>query len=434
MKLTSIILLFISVTGLSTSGQVDMGGMQMNMSADTMKMNSSFSLNLHMNRDGSGTSWQPDDSPMRMYMKTIHRTTLAIHGAIFIRYTAQGIAGNNQRGGKTFDAPNWMMFMLQQKINDKNLFSFLSMFSLDRLTEGGSGYPLLFQTGETYKNIPLVDRQHPHDLFAELAVNFTSSIKENIDVSAYLGYPGEPALGPVTFMHRLSASGIPDAPIGHHWQDATHITFGVGTLAFRYKTMKVEGSLFTGREPDEDRYNLDKPRFDSYSYRLSINAHKRFALQFSQGFIKSPETTEPMINVIRTTASIQFVKTFRHKELLATSLVWGMNNPSEGNKMNSLVLESNLELKPFGVFARYEFVQKDRNELQLFKYNQFTIFNIIAATLGFNKILLSSFNTDFSLGFLATLYFPGKMLSSIYGSNPLAGECYIRITPAISIH
>jgi hypothetical protein len=30
-------------------------------------------------------------------------------------------------------------------------------------------------------------------------------------------------------MHRPSQHD-PDAPIGHHWQDSTHITFGVATL------------------------------------------------------------------------------------------------------------------------------------------------------------------------------------------------------------
>ena len=129
------------------------------MDMEGMSMTSSFSLNLPMSRDGSGTSWQPDRSPMMMYMKMIGNTSLMFHGALFLRYTSQDISRQGSRGGAKWDAPNWAMFMLTHKLSDKDLFSFQSMFSFDRLTEGGNGYPLLFQTGESYNGIPLVDRQ-----------------------------------------------------------------------------------------------------------------------------------------------------------------------------------------------------------------------------------------------------------------------------------
>src|SRR5690606_17825074 len=121
-----------------------------------------------------------------------------------------------------------------------------------------------FPTRRSSDLVPLVDHQHPHDLFSELSVAYTYMISDDVDVFAYLGYPGEPAFGPVAFMHRPSSLYNPDAPISHHWQDATHILFGVGTLGFRYKAFKMDGSLFTGTEPDEDRYNFDTPRFNSW--------------------------------------------------------------------------------------------------------------------------------------------------------------------------
>src|SRR5262249_54669180 len=151
------------------------------------------------------------------------------------------IGKQGDRGANHFDAPNMFMLMLSHR-HTKDIFSILTMFSLDPLTVGEGGYPLLFQTGESYKGMPLVDKQHPHDLFAELAFNYTHSFTTDVDINLYLGYPGEPALGPVVFMHRLSAMNNPDSPLGHHWQDATHITFGTGTLGFRYKKLKLEGS------------------------------------------------------------------------------------------------------------------------------------------------------------------------------------------------
>ena len=394
-------------------------------------MYSSFSLNLPMSRDGSGTSWLPDQSPMAMYMKTWNTTSLMFHGAVFVRYTSQNAGDKNERGGQKFDAPNMFMFVLRQKLSSKSLFSFHTMFSADILTEGGEGYPLLFQTGESYNNIPLVDRQHPHDLFSALAINFTHSFSHDIDLNAYLGYPGEPALGPPVFMHRPSAMNNPDAPLGHHWQDATHITFGVGTLGLRYKILKGEVSIFSGREPDENRYNFDEPKLDSYSYRLSANPTQHFALQFSQGFLKSPEALEPDIDIIRTTASVIHTHQFTHEIIAVTSLVWGENRTTE-KSLNSYLLESNLKFQTYSVYMRYEFIEKDVHELQLFQFEDHTTFKINAFTLGVNGELFTAFQTAFSLGMQGTINFIDKNLQTVYGSNPIGTEIYLKISPGIT--
>jgi len=344
------------------------------------EMTSAFSVNLPMNRDGSGTSWQPDANPMMMYMKMFEAehgmTSLMVHGSIFIRYTLQDIGKKGSRYANHFDAPNMFMLTLTHT-HTKDIFSFLTMFSFDPLTVGEGGYPLLFQTGESYKGVPLVDQQHPHDLIAELAFNYTHSFSEDVDINTYVGYPGEPALGPVVFMHRLSAINNPESPLGHHWQDATHITFGTGTLGFRYKIVKLEGSIFTGREPDENRYNFDKPKFDSYSYRINFNPNENFALQFSQGFINSPEELFPDEDIVRTTASVLHTKTLSDNTFISSSFIWGANRIDEDN-LHSVLFETNVTLKPVSVYARYEFVQKDARELQLLQFGDNAVFSINA--------------------------------------------------------
>ena len=273
-----------------------------------------YSRNLPMSRNSSGTAWNPDSSPMYMWMKQKGKTDWMFHGNIFLRYTNTDIFNNGSKGDDKVDAPNWFMAMMNRKIGKKGLLNATAMISFDRLTEGGDGYPLLFQSGETWKGKRLVDRQHPHDLFSALSIGYTQMINKDIDVFGYVGYPGEPALGAPAFMHRVSSMNNPDAPLGHHWQDATHITFGVATLGFRYKNFKLEGSSFTGREPDEDRYDFDKARFNSYSYRLSYNPTVNWALQFSQGFIEEPEALEPGVDVTRTTASVLYAKTIERQQ------------------------------------------------------------------------------------------------------------------------
>jgi hypothetical protein len=416
------------------SGRVHVSGQDKNMQMpgmhDSMKMTSAFSRNLPMNRDGSGTAWQPDESPGLMYMKMNGNTTFMVHGSVFVRYNMQDVLKQSSRGGSKFDAPNMAAFMVTHKVGENDVLAFHAMISLDPFTIGAGGYPLLFQTGETYNGKPLVDRQHPHDLFSELAIAYTHGFSKDIDLTGYFGYPGEPALGPLVFMHRLSAMNNPDAPLGHHWQDATHISFGVATAGLRYKILKLEGSIFTGREPDENRYNFDMPRFDSYSYRISVNPDRNFALQFSQGFIHSPEALEPAVNIIRTTASVLHTMLLDHHKFIATSLVYGMNHSSLGQTLHSVLLESNLNLAILSIWSRYEFVQKDASELNLLQFNNQTIFNINAFTLGINKVLYSVANTDFSLGLQGTIDLADKQLAPVYGNSPLSFEVYLKIAPA----
>ena len=264
-----------------------------------MSMHSTIDLADPMSREGSGTSWIPDSSPMYGRMFMFGENMLMLHGAIFPRYTNV----STRRGDDRIDAPNWFMAMFSHPLGESTQFGSRLMMSLDPLTEGGRGYPLLFQTGEVWNGEALHDRQHPHDLFDELSFSLSQKFEHDLSAYIYFGYPGEPALGPPAFMHRPSAMDDPDAPIGHHWQDSTHITFGVATLGAQWRNVKLEGSIFTGREPDEDRYDFDRPRFDSYSGRLSWNPTRNLALQVSYGYIKSPEELHPETKIHRTTAS-----------------------------------------------------------------------------------------------------------------------------------
>ncbi|HEX2787552.1 MAG TPA: hypothetical protein VHP32_06565 [Ignavibacteria bacterium] len=395
------------------------------------EMSHMFSLSLPMNRNGSGTAWLPDESPIYGYMVHTDNWILMFHGNIFLRYTSTDITKEGSRGASMWDAPNWFMGMAQKKIGSDGLFKTSLMMSLDRLTENGNGYPLLFQSGETWNGERLVDRQHPHDLFSELSIAYTQRINKEIDITGYIGYPGEPALGPVAFMHRISSFNNPDAPLSHHWQDATHITFGVGTLGIRYKQFKLEGSIFSGREPDENRYNLDKPHFNSYSGRISINLTPNLALQVSYAFIKSPEAIEPDINLHRTTASIIHSYNFPSLGKLNSTIAWGLNDKGDNHKEHSFLLESNLQLNRLNLYNRYEFVQKDPEELNLSGFDHDAKFNITALTIGANYAIMQFNNLNLSLGIQGSVYFTPGDLKTIYGANPISAQVYFKISPPL---
>ncbi|MEX2363861.1 MAG: hypothetical protein WD597_09560, partial [Balneolaceae bacterium] len=283
-----------------------------------------------------------------------------------------------------------------------------------------------------WNNAPLVDRQHPHDFFSEISVAYSHVLSNDADVFAYLAYPGEPAFGPAAFMHRVSGIYNPDASLGHHWQDATHITFGVTTLGFRYKNIKLDGSVFTGREPDENRYDFDKPRFDSWSARVSYNPTSDLSLQFSKAWVSDVHEFGPREDVNKTTASALHSLRLNSSSVISSAIIWGYNNPREHHSAsNSVLLESAITLNKLSVYTRYEWVEKSTEDLLLDEpeFGHGALFPINSVTLGVQQSLFEERNTDVSIGAQAAWYKTPSELREVYGGNPLAFQIYLRISP-----
>jgi hypothetical protein len=308
-----------------------------------------------MTRESSGTSWQPEASPEQGVHAGYGEWTTMTHGLANLVYDDQG----GPRGETKTFASSMLMVMAQRPAGAGTL-GLRAMVSGDPLM-GKRGYPLLLQTGESANGEPLVDRQHPHDLFMELSASYRHPLSERSSLFVYAGLPGEPALGPPAFMHRFSGEDNPEAPISHHWLDSTHVTFGVVTLGYVYDRLKLEGSVFRGREPDENRYDIETGSLDSASLRLSWNPTRNWALQASRGHLKSPEALHPEDDVDRTTASAIFHHDFG-AAAVQTTLAWGRNSPSHGETSDALLVESALRLsRSHTFFARAERAQK--NEL-----------------------------------------------------------------------
>jgi len=399
-----------------------------------MQMHSSVNVVDPMNREGSGTSWIPDSSPMYGYMKMFGDDMLMLHGAVFPRYTNV----SSDRGDDRIDAPNWIMAMFSHSLGENTQLGLRAMMSLDPLTEGGRGYPLLLQSGESWHDQPLHDRQHPHDLFDELSFSLSQKVTDDLSGYLYFGYPGEPAIGPPTFMHRPSAMDDPDAPIGHHWQDSTHVTFGVATAGVqwsRFGGTKIEGSIFTGREPDQNRYDFDRPRFDSYSGRISWNPTRDLALQVSHAYIESPEALEPAVNRHRTTASLIYNRVLGPDSNWATSLAWGQNDDSHEGKTESVLLETDYQRDRDTIYGRWERVEKSGHELVLACGDLNEIFPVNAASIGYVRDLSHGNKIDIGLGGQFTIDFWPEELDRYYGGGPGYGfEIFLRVRPSQHDH
>lgn len=375
----------------------------------------------------SGTSWEPHSSPEFMWMLNAGSWELMFHGQLVLGYDQQG----GPRGvGKAFST-NWLMMMQRRKFGHSTI-EFREMLSAEALTIPRPGLPTLFQTGETYKGAPLVDAQHPHDVFDELAVKYTYALSERASWYLYGGPAGEPALGPTAFMHRASAMENPAPPLGHHLQDSTHVTFGVITTGFVFGPAKLEGSAFNGREPDEVRYNFDFGPLDSYSGRVTVAPSRNWTMQYSYGHLVEPEELEPG-NLNRQTASVTYNRPFT-RGYWANSLIWGRNHKQHDNAIgNSYLYESTLNFRDRNyAFTRLELTDKD--ELELEAPLDHRSFRIGAFTFGGVRDLLQNKHGQIGLGADVTFYSKPAVLDPIYGRNPVSFHVFLRFRPGKMEH
>jgi hypothetical protein len=419
--------------GVETVSEADVKELMV-MSGDGMgvRVGASKTNVMPMGQMGSGTSWQPAASPMNM----IHRRA----GDWLLMFHYNFVAGVNHQGGARgttkFESANWFMPMAYRKLG-RGTLQLRGMISLEPFTFPPGGSPLLFQTGETYKGEPIIDRQHPHDLFMELSAQYTHPLGERGTWFTYFGYPGEPALGPVAFMHRSSASENPSATLAHHLQDSTHISFGVLTTGFTYRWFKLEGSLFNGREPDENRYDFDAHKWNSRSARLSFAPNRNWAMQVSYGFLRSPEGQEPDADVRRATASVQYNRPFDRGNW-ASAFVWGRNHVSghgAARNLNGYTFESTVNfLDRNYLYTRLELVDKDEllrdeDRALLGITEHHPSFRIGAYTLGYVRDVFDDDDWSIGLGGDVTTYSKPGALDQIYGRRPTSFKLFMRVRP-----
>ena len=390
-----------------------------------MHMDSEVS-NLPSPHDGSGTGWQPASVPPHEWMTMLGGWDFMAHGVIFVTFNDQG----GPRGAGKAESVNWAMLMQQHSLG-KGTILFREMFSAESLTSPHPGFPQLFQTGETYHGQPLVDHQHPHNVFSELALYYTRPLSDKLTWLLYGGPAGEPALGPVTYLHRASASELPAAPLAHHLQDSTHLVFGVITTGLILGRFKLEGSAFNGREPNEQRWSIQLGPLDSWSGRISVAPTRNWTAQYSYGFLNHPEAFEPD-NQRRQTASVEYNRPITRGNW-ATSVVWGRRHKDQASTtQNSYLLESTLNfLDRNYVYTRLELVDKD----ELFPDNPTQpSYRIGGYTFGGVRDLIQ--NRAWQLGLGADVTFNSKpaSLDATYGNNPVSFRIFIRMRPGLATH
>jgi hypothetical protein len=304
-----------------------------------------------MERESSGTAWQPDSSQHSGLMTTRGDWTLMGHGVVNLVADHQ----SGPRGDDEAFASGMLMGMARRPIGNGTV-QLKAMVSPDPLM-GPRGYPLLLASGESANGRDrLVDRQHPHDLFMELSGTVSQDIGRKSSAFLYGGLPGEPAFGPPAFMHREAIMDSPEAPITHHWLDSTHITFGVLTAGLVLDRVKIEASRFNAREPDQHRWDIETGPVDSTALRLSWNPTRTLALQGSWGHFVDPEQLEPGVNQTRWSASALWADQVAPGWRGAATLAWGRKS-ALGHNDDGWAAEGSLKHGAWTLFGRGELIE-----------------------------------------------------------------------------
>lgn len=374
-----------------------------------------------MQEEGSGTSWQPRSTPHQGIMGMAGPWMTMLHGSVSAVYSHQA----GPQGGDAIFSTNNLMAMASRPLGPGTL-GFRGMFSLEP-SLGPSGYPLLLQSGESADGAhTLVDRQHPHDLFMELATTYAIPVAAGCSVFGYLGLPGEPALGPPAFMHRFSGQDDPVAPISHHWIDSTHVTEGVATLGVIVHAVKLDASAFNGREPDYNHWDIERPRLDSWSGRLSYDPGENLSLEASYGHLTGHDPLAPDQDEDKAVLSAMLGHAFENA-YSQTTLAWGRNRHAGETASNACILESAVNVaQKHTAFLRGEWAEKD----DLFSDpNPLSgqLYPVGELTLGYIYDLHALGHFQCGLGASGTVNFVPAALAPTYGERPLASLLFLRL-------
>jgi hypothetical protein len=394
-------------------------------------------------RDASGTAWLPDETPMYGVKRTWSGWTVMFHGNVFGQLIYE--PGDRHRTGGfnrlQVSSVNWVMAMARRPLGAGRL-GFRAMLSAEPWTVNDCGFLNLLATGEQCEGDTIHDRQHPHDLFMELAADYDRPLRGPLRWQIYAGLAGEPALGPAGFPHRPSAMTNPIAPVSHHWLDSTHITFGLITSGIYSSRWKVEMSVFNAREPDRNRADLDLGPLDSVSGRLSFLPTRRLAVQVSAAHLREAEAEfapQPRSDVNRGTASATYHRGLGATGVWATTIAYGVNAGREiipGGAFDAVtqavLLETSATLRERNTwFGRGEIVQKPAHDLHAHEFPT-SIFTVAKLEAGYIRHLGARKSLVPGLGATVSANIVAPQLRPRYGGRTTFGfGLFLSLRPSV---
>ena len=362
----------------------------------------------------SGQRW---DAGMNMCAPDgpVPKASLMLHLNQFAIYSRT----TGPRGQSRWTGPGTWMLTYGNDITPKNHLSIDLMASPEPWTVGDKGTPQLLQTEH-------IDSMHAHDTVMALefrdAVTFGSGDSQKL---TFLFAPrGQAAIGPVPFMHRESAEGNPDAPLGHALQDGFHDASTVLGVEYQVARTTFEITGFSGQGVT---WPFPIHRLDSYGVRVNqdLDDHVRVGASFADALLPDDAgggQHNQFISAWLTTSH------GRPGASLKTSFIWGETRAGHDAFLSSFLEEAVYQRGKNNVYGRAEILQITPSQLELSTSNGDEGARWVEAfTLGYERALftrngLSIFGGgSFTKNIVPTAFRPG------YGSDPAGGKLYMRI-------
>jgi hypothetical protein len=293
------------------------------------------------------------------------------------------------------------------------------MGTVEQLTVGHKGTPQLFQTEN-------IDNMHPHDYL--MALEFRDVIKlgasDNQELTFLFAPRGAAAVGPVPFMHRASAEGNPDAPLGHGLQDGFHDVSTVLGVAYRNSRTTVEATAFSGHAIS---WPFPMHHIDSYGVRLIQEIDDHVLIGASYADVLSPDAAgraehEKFIaGWLATSHKI-------HGATLKSSFIWGQVRAGQDAALNSFLAEAVYQRGMNKLYGRAEILQIRPDQLDLVPLNGSTNAKWVKAlTLGYERTLIEKGPVSVFLGGSFTKDFAPMEFRPDYGSGQRGAKLYFRV-------
>jgi hypothetical protein len=377
-------------------------------------------FSLAAERASSGTSWEPESSPLRGWTGRVRRLDAALRWSAAVALSDEPAP----RGERDLFATGWVRGALGADLGAWHL-SGRALLSPDRWTAGRRGWPLLLERGGG-----VVDRRHPQDLVLELAAIARLEVGPGLALEAYAAPVGEPALGPSAPAQRLSAALDPVPPLGHGALDAPHPSGGVVTFGALGRRVKVEVSGFRGREPDARRAEPDRPALDSGSVRGSVALGRSAVLQVSGGLLSGAR--EDGADLRRATLSAAWADRLGLRGAAAVTAAVGVDEGGGTTRRAALLEGTVAPGSRLALFGRAEWLERTAAELALAGLPAARRLGVGRLALGARVALVRRGPAVLAAGLRASLALVPAALEGSYGEGALAGGLlFLQLAPAL---
>ena len=331
-----------------------------------------------------------------------------------------GSTTSGPRGQSRITGPGSLMVMYENDLSPRNTLRIDLMGSAEQVTVGKIGTPQLLQSEN-------LDAMHAHDTI--MALEFRDTVQlgasKNQKLTFLFAPRGAAAVGPVPFMHRPSAEGNPDSPLGHNLQDGFHDVSTVYGVGYRSRRTFVEATRFSGKAVS---WPLPLHRSDSFGVRVTQGIDDHADVGASYADVLTPDDAGGGAQHERFISAWLATDHKIRGGTLKSSLIWGQLRSAGHASQNSFLAEAIFQRRLNNIFGRAEILQITPEQLSLVQFTGSGRSRWVeAVTLGYERVLLKRGSFSLFAGGSLTKDFVPRSFEKDYGTRLGGAKLFLRL-------